>query len=226
MSTYLKINIAIIVIPLLLSFDKKVHFYRKWKFAMPAIAIPGLLFIIWDVWFTKTGVWSFNPAHLLGINLFGLPIEEYLFFITVPYASLFTYETIKTYWPGLNPVGIGKSVLAIVAVALIATAAVNIELIYTFVTFISTAVCIVLIVFLFKAKFTGRFVLSFMLIIFPFIFFNGILTGSFLDEPVVQYNNTEILGIRMWTIPVEDTFYGMLLILLNVFFFELFRKEV
>ena len=103
MSTYLLINIAIVSIPLILSFDKKVHFYKKWRYAIPAIAIPGFIFIVWDIWFTKVGIWSFNKIHLTGIELFGLPIEEHMFFITVPYASIFTYEVLKCYWPELNP---------------------------------------------------------------------------------------------------------------------------
>ena len=52
------------------------------------------------------GVWGFNEAHLTGIGCLGLPIEEWLFFITVPYACVFTYACFKKYIPQA-PLGLG-----------------------------------------------------------------------------------------------------------------------
>jgi hypothetical protein len=55
---------------------------------------------------------------------------------------------------------------------------------------------------------------------------NGIHNGTGLDEPVVRYNNLENLNIRLFTIPVEDVFYGFELILLNLFIYlYLLRKK-
>ena len=38
-------------------------------------------------------------------------------------------------------------------------------------------------------------------------------------------NNSENLGLRLLTIPVEDVFYGMLLVQMNVFVFEWIRSK-
>ena len=60
----------------------------------------------------------------------------------------------------------------------------------------------------------------------PFIITNGILTGSFIEDQVVWYNDNYNLGLRIFTIPVEDVFYGMLLLFSNVIIYELLRKSI
>lgn len=44
----------------------------------------------WDYWATHSWLWHFSAAHIVGVSFFGLPLEEYVFFISeaVLYASL------------------------------------------------------------------------------------------------------------------------------------------
>ena len=57
------------------------------------MVIVGGVYIYWDVLATERGDWAFNDSYILGIRFFGLPLEEILFFVTVPYAMIFLYET-------------------------------------------------------------------------------------------------------------------------------------
>lgn len=96
-ASYLLINFLTILFPLILSFDKRVRFYEKWKYIFPGLFITGLLFLIWDYLFTVYEVWSFNPAYIMGLYILDLPLEEILFFITVPFACIFIYECLNYY---------------------------------------------------------------------------------------------------------------------------------
>ncbi len=224
MSLYLLLNIIAISFPLLLSFDKKVHFYTHWKYFFPAMFLTLVIFIIWDVIFTSQGVWGFNERYLVGLSLFNLPIEEYFFFISVPYASVFTLYVIEAYFPAfrLNSSQV-KWVTIFLVIFLLVLAVINIDRAYTSVNFIFT-IGIIGLVFLTRPALLSRFYLSYLVILVPFGIINGILTGSFIEEQVVWYNDQENLGFRIGTIPFEDIFYGMSLILLNHYLTDTFRS--
>ena len=80
-------------------------------------------------------------------------------------------------------------------------------------------------IFIFKIKWLFRFYVIYGILLLPFLIVNGLLTGTGLASPVVWYNPSEIYGVRILTIPVEDIFYGMDLILLNLLLLLSFRPE-
>jgi lycopene cyclase domain-containing protein len=96
--------------------------------------------------------------------------------------------------------------------------------IYTSTTFISLSLLMVFIKYILKKNWLIKLLSVYIFLFIPFLIVNGILTGTGLQEPVVWYNNIETLGVRILTIPVEDIFYGLELIVLNVFFYNLFRS--
>ncbi len=224
MSTYLLVNLLAIAIPIVLSFDKKVHFVSRWKHLFPALIITSAVFIAWDVIFTHLGVWGFNSRHLTGINILNLPVEEWLFFLTIPYASIFTYEVFIAYITKDILAPYSKAISIILIILLFSFALVYNSRLYTVITFSVAAVWIMILQFVLKVRYLGRFYFSFLIILFPFMIVNGILTGSFIEEEVVWYNNSENMGIRFFTIPLEDTIYGLLLILMNISIYEKLKR--
>lgn len=204
--TYLIIDFVSVLFPFLLSFDKKVAFYKTWNRLFPAIFIVGVFFVVWDIAFTNLQVWSFNAKYIVGIKFFNLPIEEYLFFLCVPYSCVFIYDCYNAYFPQINPIKKPLQLALILSVLLLIVAAVNHNKYYTFYNCFFASALLLMQVFIFKGAYMGRFFVSYMIVLIPFLIVNGLLTAL----PVVEYNNTENLGIRIFTIPVEDTMYGML----------------
>lgn len=54
-------------------------------------------FIVWDWYAISKGHWHFDPALSTGIvGPFGIPLEEYLFFVIIPIAAILTLEGVTT----------------------------------------------------------------------------------------------------------------------------------
>ena len=121
--TYVLILAVSIAGPLLLSFDKKVAYYRKWKYLFPALLFPALFFLVWDELKTRAGVWSFNDAYIIGVKLFSLPLEEVLFFLVVPFCCVFIYECIISYFPDVRNKKWGDRLLLLLGACFLIAAA-------------------------------------------------------------------------------------------------------
>jgi lycopene cyclase domain-containing protein len=207
--------------PLALSFDRKVAFYKKWKALFPAILITATFFILWDIGFTVWRIWDFNTLYITGWQLFYLPIEEILFFITIPYACIFIYETLNTYIKRdvFHRFSVPLSYVLIIFFLLIVFFFGN--QLYTAVTFSLSAMMLFVHLKIFDKKYLGRFYLMYLVHLIPFWVINGILTTT----PVVLYNDAHNLGrMSEWLqIPWDDHAYSFLLLLMNVTLYELFK---
>ena len=225
MYTYLLINLFSVSIPFILSFERRVKFYRQWPALFPAIFITAAIFILWDHYFTRWGIWGFNSAYLTGIEWLGLPLAEILFFFLIPYACLFIYAVVGYFDRRqiLNPWV--RPLSAFLIVILSAVFILFSDKLYTAITSFSLAALIGWLVFVGRVPYLGRFYLMYFISVFPFFLVNGILTNGlpWIDAgPVVWYNNSQILSIRIIGIPLEDFFYSMLMLLLNVSLLERF----
>jgi lycopene cyclase domain-containing protein len=221
---YLYINIFTISLPFLLSFDKKVAFYKSWKYLFPAIFIMAFVFIGKDAIFAHYGIWGFNDDYLIGIRMLGLPLEEWLFFFTVPYACVFIYACLVAYLKTDPLEKFHRPFLLVLSIILILTGLVFYSRLYTSVIFIATAALTLYNLYT-RQPWLSMFLLSFFVSMIPFFLVNGILTGSFIENQVVWYDPLQNLGVRMFTIPVEDSVYNLMMLMMTVQLMEWFRKK-
>lgn len=221
---YLMVEIGTIFFPFIFSFEKKVSFYRKWKYILPAIVLTAIPFIIWDHFYTSIGIWGFNERYTLGIELFSLPLEELLFFFTIPYACIFIYEYLNKTNPETPFFDRHKKVINI------ALAGIFLVLYFSFINKAYTSIiCLALVIllgihtFILKTGYMGKYWRFFLVMIIPFLIVNSILTGTGIPESVFWYDKETIMNLRIGTIPIEDLFYSLALMLINITLYEKFK---
>lgn len=59
-----------------------------------AIVPTAVLFVAWDLAATADGQWRFDPAQTFAARWWGLPLEEYAFFLVIPLAGILTFEAV------------------------------------------------------------------------------------------------------------------------------------
>ena len=223
--TYLLIDFFTILFPFLFSFHPRLNFYKTWPAFFPALIISAVIFLLGDSYFTYIGVWGFNPAYLTGFSIGNLPLEEVLFFVCVPYACVFTCYCLNLLVQKRVPKKTGDRLTVLLLFFFALTAVLNYSKLYTFYTFSVAALLLIMAAYIFKVAWLKEFYPAWLLILIPFFIVNGLLTGTGLKGPVVWYNNNQTLHFRLLTIPFEDIFYGLDLILLNILLYTYFLSR-
>lgn len=226
MSLYLWIILGCIAGPLVLSFDKKVRFFSYWKALFPAIIVVAFGFLCWDEYFTSLGIWGFTSTYVAGIYFGKLPLEECLFFLTVPYACVFIYEVIRAYFPKRKTAVLARIVAFFMVFSGMCFGMVYLDNWYTASACILSSMLIIGFYFVGKAPWFGDFALTFLVVLIPFLIVNGILTGMFTEDPVVWYNSEHIIGFRIVTIPLEDIYYNLCMLLPIVAIYEWLKMRL
>lgn len=201
---YLYIDVLIITFPLIFSIVWKFKYYKFYKPLGASILIVGGSYIIWDAFVTSRGDWWFNYEYLSGPKILGLPIEEILFFIVVPYACIFIYENL-VYFVGDKEIKFNKWFYLGIFIIFVIIGIIFYRQEYTILAMFSVALFFLLCAFLYPQLLKSRLYWMYLILSFiPFIIFNYFLTSLI----VVYYNPEAIWGIRLTTIPLEDFFYN------------------
>ncbi|MGZ8477635.1 MAG: lycopene cyclase domain-containing protein [Candidatus Binatia bacterium] len=220
--TYLFINVFIIAIPLALTFDKRTAYFHQIPAVGFATGVVSACYLIWDVLVTARGEWSFNGKYLTGVHLLNIPLEEVLFFITVPYSCLFIYEvvlftTTDRFYKMSTPVLI--TVIVLLAAASLALRDQG----YTSKALASCSFFLTVASWLDRPLLTSRRYWTWLAICYiPFLLVNSVLTAL----PVVEYHPTAIFGLRVFTIPIEDFFYNYAMLSFYLLFYRRRRKSL
>lgn len=221
MITYLLINLLVILFPLIFSFEKSIYHIKNISIVIKAISYVGIPFLIWDEIFTRLNIWNFNSSKIIGIKFLSLPLEEVLFFICIPYSIIFIYEIINHHYKHLS-IKISWNYLLYSGFLLSLVSLFVYEKTYSAIVILLTGIFISFVSFnkhnLFqKMSFWITIIISFL----GFLIINYFLTSI----PVVIYNESKIIGLRIITIPIEDFFYNFLLLGLNLYFYDIIKEK-
>ena len=198
-----------VIVPFIFSFHKRVQFNLHFKSFFFGLIGMLLIFIPWDIWFTSLGIWGFNPKYLTGLYFFNLPVEECLFFICIPFCCIFTYHVVWTLSKNksFKPM---KRTCWIISFALLLAGVLLNDMMYTAYTFIGLSIAMLIAPYYVNMK---VFFKTYLILLFPFLVVNGLLTGSFIEEQIVWYDDNNNISLRILTIPVEDFFYSFFMLL-------------
>ena len=225
---YLYAHLFALIPVLALSFDRKVAYYREWKYLLPALFLVAIPYWIWDIAKTAAGVWGFNPRYY-SFLLLNLPIEEWLFFITFPFASVFIYCCLNAWFPNTALIRWiekrEKLITALLIAVFLGVGLFNLGKAYTATSSWIAGFLLLWQMIYGSAKIRVLFYRLLPLATFAFVLVNSVFTGSFTEKPIVVYNPQEYLGIRFLSIPLDDFSYNFGLQMGVICLYEWFKNR-
>jgi len=214
---YLIFNALILIGPLLSAFFYKHAVIPKLKPALKSIFLVAIVFIIWDHFVTDV-FWKFNNNFITGIRIGRLPIEEIMFFISVPFACLFLWVNYQLRFDRQKMISSPRYIkYFMVLIFFLSGYFIYIKTYYTGSVFIIFFLTVLLDMIIKTRLFIKEIFWKFSGIVLMLTFFwNLYLTA----RPVVIYNPAYKTGINLITIPVEDFLYGLVMVSLILIIYQ------
>lgn len=217
--TYLLIDLALLLLPVLLFSIRRLNFTDHSKFIVLAALISVFSFSIPTEFMTQLKVIVFNPPYLSGMTLWQLPVEELLLLFILPLSGLAVYLFLNDRFPDNSHEKYSLAFSNIMLGVCIAMLYFGHQKLYTLFTFSILFVFILYIEYVNNIRFMYRFYRAFLVTLLPFYMVYGVLANL----PVIQYNSAETLNFNQFNIPFETPFYFMGMLLLSVYLFEFFK---
>lgn len=214
---FLYLNLFLFIIPIFLSSQKKIDLR---SLLLPSFIVT-LIFSETGVFFAGQKVWSFNPDYLLGLNYRQLPLEMYLFYFTSSFSGLGIYQYLNVKFPNndLQKYGLACSNLLLgITVAMLFFAYTKW---YSVTTFTLLFLLLLYIEYRNQLRFMYKFYRAFVICLIPFYISYGILCNL----PIISYQAKETVDLNLFSIPFENHFYMMGMLLLGVYLMELIKSR-
>jgi len=184
-----------------------------------------VVFVTWDIIFTHLGYWFFNPVYNSGIYINKLPLEEYLFFLVIPYACAFSFYAVQFHFSKFKcNLQWTKILIILIVVVSVCMSVLYRNVSYTFVASLVLPVML-LLSYYFAREVVQYYLAIYPILLIPFFIINGILTGTGIEEAVFDYHPEAIMGIRILSIPIEDMIYNFSLLLMPLALTYIFEKR-
>lgn len=215
---YAAFDTVVIAGPLLASRLWLRDFWRQKQALFMSLGTVALPWALMDVAAHYWGWWQYNPQYIFGVRFFGLPIEEIVFFIAVPFACLVVWHAAQRFKGGVPP-WVPRAVFVVLVIACAGLIALHIG---RWRTVFDASIVIITV-----AALWGSDVVRHK----AWWYWNGMTLGLFLvcnailtTAPVVVYDISAATGWRVGSIPIEDFLYNFSLLNLLVLAYERCKK--
>lgn len=213
------LNLILILVPLLLTFDKRAEVFKDWKAFFPSVAITGIFAVIIKIIFTryKLVLYDFNQSS--GISFFEVPGESALFCFTVPFAGICLYNYLNSRFPNND---LEKYSLALSNIFLGLSVAI-IFFAYTKAYAVIAFSLFMLLLFYIEYINTYRFMYRFYRVYGLFILLYA-LSQLLFSNSAVAYHVEHTIKFNIAYVPFENYFLLGLLLLSAIYLFEFFKR--
>lgn len=214
---YLLLLLVYLIVPVVLSTQKKICFVSQLRYFLPAIMFSVVIFVMWDIRFAQTGIWTFNPQCFTNVELLKLPVEEWLSFLLISLSSAYIYEWLKAHFNKFEKPNVFVAVSLVLLVITGILSYVFRARMFSFFTFFLLTIYFGYTVFRnrFKKYYTNLY-LTWLIALIPFLFISAVLNTF----PAITYDVNHIIGVAICGVPVERVAYLFLLLLINTTIYE------
>lgn len=222
---YLLLDLLYLGSALVLSFVGKAPLFRKWKFLLPSVIATALLFFVIDAAIAENGSLEINTGRVIGKEIFGLPVEHLLGFLSVTYAGVFIYHTLNPLFERDYIYFHHELISSALSVLFMVVGIYQLDKAFTGVTFLGIGMFLAFQMIVLKPRYMSRFYFATPVILaalFPFYLF---LTGAFTEQLITWHDADETLGIRLSTVPLEVFLHGWFAVLVAVTGYQWIRER-